>query len=613
MSPLPDFWGRDKGKTHYLDCRNVCFHDFVESLASGPVDRKDLTYSKLVLYRIMSLIRNREQSEGYRHLTARVQYYPNGGSLPYPGEKPSPYEESFDLDDAYLARGFPQDRRIASDCLTLTFFKENVRDDKELSEESSADILAHCIIKRNHGHPDAKGNVWEAIVNPHLLPNHFVHGINPYLIPIMVGTKFLTIRGIYFCQQNGHSTRCAHSAVTMALRAIEKKIKPEDAGNLKDPTTVFVAKRTNVVGEGLTCGQIIKVLEDCGLFPMVISFGEKEAKGRDIGDYRSFVHAGVESGLPVLLSFVTSDGANRDRHVVTVFGHTLNTNSWVAEAGVYYGRPPEHGYRPSHDWCTDWIFSDDNLGMGYCLQANGLTKPSNDYYDSLPEDEQTGDSQKQEEDRRKREQAERDHLKEFDVVGVIVPLWLPGPKTIKGAEVKTIAYLRNRIERFYSYEDVLEDDQYDDVQEGVQDAQSAPFQDEVQWMDRLKKQLDLDNKGSGLILRSRWVERDKYIKHFVGYLPADKIALVDEVQAHLPEFFWMTEYTLADLFTASRRKLGEILWKPDWANVPGLYDGLLAARIPGALTLFTGNAVDQRNTLVTSQWGHVPMIPSMRQ
>jgi len=564
----PQAWGNPTPA--YIPClRPQSFYDIVESLSKR-------TTSEWVLHRIANLLRKYEQAEEKcSHLTARVEWHPQG--LP-----------SFALEDKHLSK--VAGTEVTSECMTLTVFAAEVND-KTLHEVSPDKLLVYCVIKRNRGIGDVSGNVWEAIVRPYLPLNNYVNGIQKYEREI--GGRKFEINGIYFSQQNGTSAKCAQSALAMLLRAMGKK-----GPHGEEPTPADVAAMVpKAIGDGLTLNQVVQVLRTYNLEPWAIDFEDPTARNVD---YRSLVHAGLESGLPVLLSFITRDRTTGkiERHVVTVLGHTLNTDTWVAEAEFGYGRQSEHKYHPSYDWCTHWIVNDDNLGMHYCLQANRLTSPWSDWDVSNKDTRWARICEWLL--RVPRRRWIQGHLKEFHVFGVVVPLPSRGPEDIKGAEIKTLQLLRNLIAKFKL-------------------GKTAPkllTLSEAQWLSRLEGRLAPKHPGPGPILRSRLVDRNEYIRHLRedgdwNHKLIDA-ALIAEVEAALPEppkQFWMTEYTLADLFTANRRKLGEVLWEPKWADLTDKNDmnGLLAARVPGMLIMYPKDG-SARKARITNCWSHVPLL-----
>ena len=565
-----DLWDRTRSSRQpmYIDCRHpLSFYGIMEALSQG-------TKAERVLHRIRDLLRKYEQTESGTRLTAHIEWHAEG--LP-----------SFALEDKHLS--MVTGTRVISECVILTVFDAEVNE-SNLHEISSHNLLVHCVIKRNHGVKDAPGNVWEAIVHPHLLLNHHVNGIRNY--GITVGGRNFDIKGIYFCQQNGSSGMCAESALAMALRAMGKKMP-----NGKEPTPAEVAEMMpSTIGKGRTLNEMVRVLRAYDLEPMAIAF--RESTARDV-DYRSLVHMGVESGLPVLLAFITRDRKTGDLrgHVVTVLGYTLNTDAWAVETDFDYGAelnrhtryghsspsdPLEHvkplpcKYHPSYDWCTHWIINDDDRGMAYHLPTNRLTLPSDDYYHAISY----------------RDNRAEDHLKEFNVIGIIVPFPSQGPNDIRGAEIKTIAYLRGIFGQF------------------SQSIQQVLSQNQVQWLSRLERQLNPKYSGPGPVLQSRMLDRDTYTAHLAGGKDWDEnridAADVNKVAEALPQQFWMTEYTLVDLFTTEQRKLGEILWTPAWTDSMDFHHGLLLTRAPGMIFLPQKNG--HATTIVTPCWSPVPLL-----
>ena len=102
------------------------------------------------------------------------------------------------------------------------------------------------------------------------------------------------------------------------------------------------------------------------------------------------------------------------------------------------------------------------------------------------------------------------------------------------------------------------------------------------WLERLS----LFAQFGSLVLRTQYVQRDEYLAHLESMVTWGGETLDtgtrERIAAVLPDHFWMTEASVPDLFSSSRRKLGEVLL--DAKTVPSKplnADLLLAARLPG--------------------------------
>ena len=554
----------EAAETRFLDCaRPHSFYDLIESIT-------DQTRAGWVLHRIANLIRKSVIKESYPHLTGRLERHSKG--LP-----------SFALENEQLRSIIGSS--VSSDCLSLSIFSDHV-DANSLATIANEKLLVHCIIKRDRSSRGTNIHVFEAIVRPCLLLNNFLNGIRSY--DVRIASRQFKMEGLYFSQQNGVSAKCAQSAMAMALHALD--IKTEDGDEIIPAEIIRLTPGS--LGKGLELNEMVQIFKRFGINPLARNFQDSDAVGLD---YRSYVHLGIESGVPVLLCFITRDRNNQslNRHVVTVVGHTLNTDTWIAEAEFGYGVTTLHKYHSSHHWCPHWIISDDNLGMAYNLQANRLTsawdqwniqKKGNRLLDWLL--------------RMPRKLRVMNEFCEFDLVGVLVPLTVPSKFDLKGAEIKVIKHLSDFGATLWDKSNVV-----------------LPSTRQARWIRRLIAQFDKEHPGPGPILRTRHIDKATYIQHLRdadsmdwGGRSLDK-ALVDEIEKALPDNFWMTEYTLANLFTANRRKLGEVLWESHWSFSKDIADGLLLTRFPGLVKLHKG----KQSTHATRCWGHIPLLSTARQ
>ncbi len=85
-------------------------------------------------------------------------------------------------------------------------------------------------------------------------------------------------------------------------------------------------------------------------------------------------------------------------------------------------------------------------------------------------------------------------------------------------------------------------------------------------------------------------------------------AIIGRMESHLPERFWMIEASAPELFSASRRKFGELLLSattplPKPLNITPL----LAARLPGMVLLPQAGNLARLSTELQS---HTPLFTS---
>jgi hypothetical protein len=96
------------------------------------------------------------------------------------------------------------------------------------------------------------------------------------------------------------------------------------------------------------------LLADCSIIPPA--------------DYLSILTAYIESGFIVLFVFTTS---NAIEHVVTVFGHTRNSDEWHPQAIPGYSGPASAPFYRSSAWVDHFVIH-DNLGPYYTLSSRAF-------------------------------------------------------------------------------------------------------------------------------------------------------------------------------------------------------------------------------------------------
>ena len=118
-----------------------------------------------------------------------------------------------------------------------------------------------------------------------------------------------------------------------------------------------------------------------------------------------------------------------------------------------------------------------------------------------------------------------------------------------------------------------------------------------------------------LVLRSLLVERTSYIQHLSQI--RDRAGarlepeLITDLENRLPEHFWMIEASAQELFTASRRKFGELLLFCTMPLPRPLNLSLmLAARLPGLVMHSQSAGLSTTNSELQ---GHTPIYSGLSE
>lgn len=372
--------------------------------------------------------------------------------------------------------------------------------------------------------------------------------------------RFFSVQGTYFCQQDGLTGVCAHAAVRMYLANHPRG--PEAPPSYEYINTDILgldADRvrrlgTDTEGGGLNASELVKVLSSYGLNAFIHDYDQERDR-----DYAADVYAAIESQAPALLAFRT----NRARHVVVAVGHTLNTDLWLPQVQLEYFEEddgPQH--HRSNMWVEDYIVHDDNFGMLQCLPARCLGASPN-----------AADG------------ASKAVLNLLGFGGKALACISDRQGNVDGknAEIFALDILYNVL------------------------PQLAPSGEEMVWLHRLREAVRADRKGP--VLRTFQTSKNDYLGHLRLIRDREDSALepraVDLAETVLPDHFWITEFTLPDLYTANKRKLGELLCSasdPGTSDPSGGMPEFLLLRLPGSMT-----ARGPQSEL-TSQYGHVEIL-----
>lgn len=279
--------------------------------------------------------------------------------------RPEVREEIDDLDQAHGGSGEAEAVVISFfDCPLTRADVASLSDDRLLGQ-------ATVINYRPKGHSEySVSYVFEAVMRiPSIrdtdgvvrsLLNNYVHSAGEF--EISACGRVFNARAVYYCQQNGVTSVCAHACLRMTLNTVlpaEKRLTTRSINQLLAAKPPF---------SGLRIEQIKDVLaaSDFRLVIYLFEDGSPEAFDR-------VLYSIVESGHPALLTFRTSD-ADTD-HIIPVYGHTLNTDEWHPEAQPAYAAPAATRHYSSSSWTDHFLIHDDNFGPYYCLSRKSFDTP----------------------------------------------------------------------------------------------------------------------------------------------------------------------------------------------------------------------------------------------
>lgn len=411
---------------------------------------------------------------------------------------PDVRQEILTLDDRMGSGG-------AAEAMLLSFLNE-VPDGDDISTISDGALIGQCILinYRPKGAIEFRTSfVYEAIfATPSMesgepLLNNFINCEAGFQVQVR-GRKF-ELSGLYYAQQNGITSVCAHACIKMAVRTL----RPDQPSPSTESINALVDSA--LPADGMLVEDIAEALSklvdhqvatvDCTLIKS--------------SEWVSVLTAAADSGDMAFLIFETGskqegepaqnqDEARPTNHVVVVYGYTRNTDEWHPQAIPEYSGAPQAQHSPSSAWVDHFVIHDDNFGPYLTLSTRAL---------------------------------------EADT-------------TVRAQKIVIIRRLRTNLEPHVA-----------EAAAAIIMAQAAQmFADDAtdnRWLNYLLRH------RRPLIMRPVLVTREEYCLHLANAKDHDGCcatdAAIEPLRDHLPELLWMIEFTLPDLFTGNHSKLGEIL------------------------------------------------------
>ena len=242
----------------------------------------------------------------------------------------------------------------------LTFWRTRFDSTASIRRRSSQDLIGYAIVKKDvvKSRKLSRWHVFEAVFRS--CPQDYTCIPHSRHFRVMVLGKVFSIPGVMYCQQNGLNKSCAQVALRSILmhhlRAGEisyqqinsiavQHFEPHKEGERFDP------------GMGLQPAQIAAVLDGFGVEHTDFDYSDN-LDLQDEVPYQRVLYSGIESRSGVLLGFsLKQDG----KHIIPVFGHTFNKDTWRNYADAIYFRPGLMQYIPSDSWLGSFVAHDDNF------------------------------------------------------------------------------------------------------------------------------------------------------------------------------------------------------------------------------------------------------------
>jgi len=238
------------------------------------------------------------------------------------------------------------------------------------------DFIGYVIFKRDFfsGQPP-RSHVFESVMPPFRQAEHnnFIHCQRLYELNTSLG-KF-SVSGVLYAQQNDLTSVCAHVGLRTALACL---LPDGDITYERMNALAGIDHKTRQVGgsAGLAPADMENILNGLNL-PFDKLIHEPSQQLLLPTEYQRDLYGCIESGFPALVGFELDDPAagatGGPRHVIPVFGHTFNEDTWMPQAQrAYFGGA--QSYFPSENWLSTFVVHDDNFGPYLCLPRHFLKK-----------------------------------------------------------------------------------------------------------------------------------------------------------------------------------------------------------------------------------------------
>ncbi len=421
----------------------------------------------------------------------------------------------------------------------IGFFTKSFSTRRGLSSVTADEFLGYAIVKEDHipGLGNV-GRIYESVLKPSRHTNNYIRGEREW--ECSIGGKSLRVNGFLYGQQNGITNVCAHVAIKTALGRFGEKA---DISYREMNQLVGVdhqSKKVGIGGDGLTPQEMVHILESCGANCMVMNY-ERPKPDHDRVPFQKVLYGSIESGYPAIVIFQTTDEPDVC-HAVPVFGHTFNEDTWVYRAeSSYFKVGGGTQYIPSESWLSMYIAHDDNWGSNFCIPRRYLH--ARRYCDRGDEEDDA---------------CLMDSGCILYVIGTL-------PNTVRmnalQAEVIGADYLFSILPQLPDLSEV--------------------------W----RKRLHHYAQRKQLVLRPILVTGKQYSEHLHRISDWNHKKLEFSFSFEPDSFFWIVELSVPELFSANRRKVGEVVLRAEATPTSTRdFKNLVFARVPGFFAFYVGKS-----------------------
>ncbi len=428
----------------------------------------------------------------------------------------------------------------------LGLFSKSISQARRIQDLTDKDFIGYIIVKRDVL-PEKRLNpchIYESVIKRSRHEHNYVRGEHEW--PCLVGDKTFKVKGYLYAQQNGLTNVCSHAA----LRTVASRFESGRDLSYRKINQILGIDHVTKFGKGLISEQIIEVLKSVGIRVWEGRFKEGESKFDDITPFQRVLYSGIESGFPAIVFFKT----NRDNeyHVVPVFGHTFNQDTWVPSAErIYFDAPQDQPCIFSDSWLSMFIGHDDNVGSNLCIPKHYL---------------QTKGRRSPPENQSSRHEAEKAEMNSVVYVISTFP---------KGTE---LYFAKAEAAACYALSEIL----------GRLPQRTSPW---------VRRMIDFEQKQQ-LVARPLLISREQYVEHLGKVRDWNHNAVFPEALSRFSDHLgagplWMIEFSIPDLFSNVKRKVAEVLVRADKPvkRAEDLADRI-SARLPGYFAFSTPGTAD---------------------
>ena len=415
----------------------------------------------------------------------------------------------------------------------MGFFKQQIDSTGTLAELRQDCFLGYAVIKHDRSSSSSynKTRIFESVVKQSCRENNYIRKGKPW--GCLIAGNPLSINGYLYAQQNKITNVCAHVALRTTAASFHKDgdISYREINNI-----LGIDHTTKTVEDGLNTSQMEEVLKSVGANCSVINYQNLNMPV----SFRKWVYSSVESGFPAIVCFAASSV----RHAIPIFGHTFNEDTWVPSADISYFRVGARtSYIPSESWVSMFVGHDDNFGSNFCIPQH--------YMDAPPTCTELT--------------VNKLCPVQKDRVEYVIATF---PKEVKTnaveAEVIGADYLFTILQQLPSFNDI--------------------------WIKRLK----IYAKINRLVLRPILIEGAEYVKHMNDVCNWDGKKFPRNMgnmffRDRLKEKFWMIELSIPELFSANKRKVGEVIIRAEESiGTVRNFNSFFFSRLPSCFAFYDG-------------------------